>query len=165
MCPSITIESVKKELEKINDPELPISIVDLGLIENIKIDSINASIKIEIIPTFLGCPALEIIEKDINTNLSNSFPDVPISVNWIHSPNWSPNRITDKGKETLKTHGVSTPTCGSRNDLVQISIENPLCPNCNSKKTTLESSFGPTRCRMIYYCNNCKNTFEHMKNI
>ena len=39
------------------------------------------------------------------------------------------------------------------------------CPFCGSDRTRLESAFGPTKCRMIYYCDACRNTFEHMKRV
>ena len=41
----------------------------------------------------------------------------------------------------------------------------PPCPFCGSSAVRLESPFGPTRCRAIYYCSSCKSSFEHMKNV
>ena len=165
MSDSISKKLIIQELEKINDPELPISITDLGLIENVTINSENSLIKIDIMPTFIGCPALEIIEKDIKANLAKLNHSMTIKVHWIHAPNWSPDRITKAGRELLKNHGVSTPCCKGTNSLTQLSASEVPCPNCDSKNTKMESAFGPTRCRMIFYCNSCKNTFEHMKSI
>ncbi len=54
---------------------------------------------------------------------------------------------------------------GHREGGVEIRTSAVPCPFCGSRSTYLDSMFGPTRCRMIYYCDACRNSFEHMKKV
>ena len=62
-------------------------------------------------------------------------------------------------------HGATLPVLGHEGGGVQLRVSAVRCPFCDSDQTTLESMFGPTRCRMIFYCSACRNTFEHMKKV
>src|SRR5262249_50412794 len=80
-----------------------------------------------------------------------------VEVEFRFDPPWTVNRISAAGREALKQFGVSVP--GSAEAAV------PPCPFCGSGAVSLASPFGPTRCRMIYYCRSCKSSFEHMKKV
>jgi ring-1,2-phenylacetyl-CoA epoxidase subunit PaaD len=155
-------------LETIPDPEMPISIVDLGIVQNVEID--NDHVTITVLPTFIGCPALPMIENNIRTKL-NAAPGVrDVTVRFVNDPPWSADRITDAGRASLQSHGVTVPDRDCANtsqdqSTVQLRISTVPCPFCESKDTNLDSAFGPTRCRMIYYCNACNNTFEHIRKL
>ena len=168
-------------LRTIPDPEMPISIVDLGLVQRVSVSqngcedaSANAvRVEIDVLPTFVGCPALDMIEGDIRAKLSG-LPDIrEIKINWLFDPPWSVDRITVGGRESLKAHGVTVPERGSRLDVaghakpqaVALRVSAIACPFCGSNSTYLDSPFGPTRCRTIYYCEKCRNSFEHLKRL
>ena len=170
----IGIQAIMDVLRTIPDPEMPISIVDLGLVENVRIDNANgqATIWIDILPTFVGCPALEMIASSITEKVSAVDGVGRTNVRFINDPPWSVDRITPKGRASLKTHGVTVPARGATLPVpghqgggVQLRVSAVRCPFCDSDQTTLESMFGPTRCRMIFYCAACRNTFEHMKKV
>lgn len=164
-------DTIMNVLRTIPDPEMPISIVDLGLIERLDINEDESSVAIDILPTFVGCPALPMIEKDIRTKVLE-IPGVKnVEVRFVYDPPWSVDRITETGRKSLAEHGVTVPETGSKlpvpghDGTVTLHTSAIACPFCESRNTHLESSFGPTRCRMIYYCDDCRNTFEHMKRV
>lgn len=151
-------EKVKKKLNNVKDPELPsISIVDLGMLHKITIN--GGSVRIELLPTFSGCPALDIIENDVVSALKGEFGVDTVEVVFVFDPPWTTDRISPKGLEALKEYGVSPPPANHRaGEPWKID-----CPYCGSPYTTVENIFGPTACRSILYCTHCKNPFEAMK--
>ncbi|MBL8878411.1 MAG: phenylacetate-CoA oxygenase subunit PaaJ [Phycisphaerales bacterium] len=155
------------------DPEMPLSIVDLGMVGAVRVSNISggASVQIDLIPTFVGCPALAVIEQDVRKAVG-ALPSVAeLRVSFVYEPPWSVERITDAGRAALHRAGITVPKrgCASRPVFVplgiSISLESVACPLCGSTSTHLDTPFGPTRCKMIYYCDACRNAFEHMKNV
>ena len=156
---------VRVVLDRIDDPELPCSIVQLGLVETVQVDA--GAVAIELLPTFTGCPALAMIEDDVCTQVQ-AMPGVDrCEVTWRYEPAWSPDRISEAGRTRLHAHGVTTPEacCGAAdaNEPVALTTSAVPCPYCGSTDTRLDSPFGPTRCRQIHFCEACRNQFEHMK--
>ncbi len=161
-------------LRGIDDPEMPISIVDLGIVENVRVEpeGSNARVAVTILPTFVGCPALEMIREEIEREVGALEGVDDVEVTFINDPPWSPDRITDTGRESLRGHGVTVPdridTAHRRNarpTVSTIGTSAVACPFCASTSTRLDSPFGPTRCRTIYYCEACHNSFERIKKL
>jgi len=168
-------------LRDIDDPEMPISIVDLGLVEAINRDeNERGRVEIDILPTFVGCPALDMIRDEIVEKVSALDDVETVEVRFLFDPAWSVDRITDAGRASLAAHGVTVPergggACGSGSGggtaagaphvITTLRTSAVPCPFCGSTNTRLDSPFGPTRCRMIYYCDACRNGFEHMKRV
>lgn len=171
-----TRDEILNVLRGIPDPEMPISIVDLGIVERVEID--DATVTVDILPTFVGCPALPMIREEITEKVS-ALPGVDtVNVNFIFEPAWTVDRINDAGRESLREHGVTVPAPGSgaggpelqsvlaeQKSQVTLRTSAIPCPFCGSTATHLDSAFGPTRCRMIYYCDACRNSFEHLKRV
>jgi ring-1,2-phenylacetyl-CoA epoxidase subunit PaaD len=164
-------EEIMAVLRGIPDPEMPISIVDLGLVERLEITpgASGDRVSIDILPTFVGCPALPMIESDITTQVGALDDIASVTVRFVHDPPWSVDRISAAGRESLRTHGVTVPERGTGGSggaqTVTLRTSAVPCPFCGSRATSLDSAFGPTRCRMIYYCDSCRNSFEHMKRV
>jgi len=168
-------------LRTIPDPEMPISIVDLGLVEEVRIEKDGcegasgdrARVEISLLPTFIGCPALDMIAGDVRAKVGAAPGVGEVKVNWLFDPPWSVDRISAAGREQLKAHGVTVPERGSKLPVpahqapgaIALRTSAIRCPFCGSTSTWLDSAFGPTRCRMIYYCAACRNSFEHMKKV
>ena len=166
----LTYDDIMHELAQIDDPEMPISIVDLGIVEDVAIDEDRHSVEVTILPTFVGCPALDMIRDDIVKRLGALEDISRVSVNFVHNPPWSPDRISENGRAQLREHGVTVPALHQpQSPHIQLTTsavtERVACPFCESKSTHLDSPFGPTRCRTIYYCEACRNSFEHMKRV
>lgn len=175
---AVDTQTIMDVLATIPDPEMPISIVDLGIVDDVRIDRVTGDVEVDILPTFVGCPALDMIRDDIVNELSAQAGVHAVRVSFVHEPAWTVDRISEAGRASLKDHGVTVPPagsglrCGSDAQPVQsratLSIsagEVVPCPFCDSDDTHLESRFGPTRCRMIYYCEHCRNSFEHLKRV
>jgi ring-1,2-phenylacetyl-CoA epoxidase subunit PaaD len=117
----------------------------------------KASVSIDLLPTFVGCPALHAIEAEVRRRVSALSGVAQVDVHFRFDPPWSVNRISEAGREALKQFGVTVPGLTG--------VPAPPCPFCGSSAVQMESPFGPTRCRMIYYCSSCKSSFEHMKRV
>ncbi len=151
-------EEVHQILQEVKDPELPsISIVELGMLEHVTIDGGNATI--QLLPTFSGCPALDIIEQDVKKALAKVSELSNITIQFIFNPPWTTDRISADGREKLKEYGVSPPPAHH----IEGEPWEIDCPYCGSAYVTMENIFGPTACRSILYCKSCKNPFEAMK--
>ncbi|MGI9014325.1 MAG: 1,2-phenylacetyl-CoA epoxidase subunit PaaD [Phycisphaerales bacterium] len=158
-------DAVFDELRTIDDPEMPISIVDLGIVEDVAID--GSDVTVTILPTFVGCPALDMIRSDIESHLSALGGVDRVNVRFVHDPAWTPARISEQGRARLREHGVTTTphSLGNAAAAIELRTSAIACPFCASNNTRLDSPFGPTRCRAIYYCDGCRNSFEHIKHL
>ena len=161
-------QDIAEMLQSILDPELPISIVDLGLIE--KVEFSNGLVQIDLLPTFIGCLALPAIAKEIETKLGALDGIQKVEVTFVNDPPWHTQRITEQGRKDLSSHGIAVPDgggcCGQTTPTtVDLSTSIIPCPWCDSQDTKITSSFGPTRCRSIHFCNACRQPFERMKMI
>ena len=171
----MTRDDILDVLRTIDDPEMPISIVDLGIVEDVRIVDPDTDVQpnsaapadqveIDILPTFIGCPALPMIEQDIMQKVGLLDGVESVRVRFVYDPPWSVDRITTRGRKSLEEIGVTVPDRAQSPELVQLNVA-VACPFCKATDTRVTSPFGPTRCRMIYYCNACKNSFEHMKRL
>jgi len=158
---SFTTDQIYKWLEEVKDPEIPVlSLVDLGVITSVIIH--NNAVEIEMTPTFVGCPALDIMQQEIKTALmARGIASVNVFVNFRQP--WTSDRISEKGKKALKQFGLAPPRDAIFSDIDM--LEHVPCPKCNGTDTELKNVFGPTLCRSIHYCNTCREAFEQFKPI
>jgi len=160
----LTEQQVWDALAQIADPEIPvISIVDLGVVRDVEVT--NGTVRVEFTPTFLGCPALEVMRTQMAQKIEElgAKPEVEV----IHDDSWSTDRITPAGREKLRAAGFAPPAPreASAPSLVQLQTGSFRCPYCGSTETRLENIFGPTPCRSLRYCESCKQPFEQFKTI
>ena len=160
----VTAEQVWAALDEIPDPEIPVvSLVDLGVIRSVDVRA--GHVRVELTPTFLGCPALEAMKRALEETVSalGGAPEVKV----IQDDSWSTDRITPAGREKLRAAGFAPPAPreASAPTLVQLQANVHRCPCCGSTKTRLENIFGPTPCRSLRYCESCRQPFEQFKTI
>ena len=160
----VTVEAVWAALAEIPDPEIPvISLVDLGVIRDVEVD--GSRVRVEFTPTFLGCPALEVMRDRMAEKITElgGEPDVEV----IADDSWSTDRISPEGREKLRAAGFAPPPLRSAGPttLVQLQSKAFRCPYCGSTETRLENIFGPTPCRSIRWCESCRQPFEQFKTI
>jgi len=150
----VTAEQVWAALDEIPDPEIPvISLVDLGVIRSVDVS--EGHVHVEFTPTFLGCPALEVMKRAIE----DKVPGADVEV--VQDDSWSTDKITAAGREKLREAGFAPPAPR----LVQLQSQVHRCPYCGSTETKLENLFGPTPCRSLRYCTSCRQPFEQFKTI
>jgi ring-1,2-phenylacetyl-CoA epoxidase subunit PaaD len=158
----VTAAQVWNALGEIPDPEIPVvSLVELGVIRDVAVD--ERSVRIEFTPTFLGCPALEVMRDAMAEKVRalGAEPDVQVIVD----DSWSTDKITAAGREKLRSAGFAPPAPRGATNLIQIDGAIFRCPYCGSTDTRLENLFGPTPCRSLRYCNACRQPFEQFKTI
>ena len=156
-------EAVWAALREVKDPEIPaVSVVDMGMIEIVDVDGGTA--RVVVLPTFTGCPAIDVIKSDVRAAVEAVDGIDSVQVETTFSPPWTTERITQEGRAKLKEFGLAPPT-GTGPVLID-SIGLPtfaVCPFCGSKNTVNENPFGPTPCRALYHCKDCRNPFEQFK--
>jgi ring-1,2-phenylacetyl-CoA epoxidase subunit PaaD len=136
-------------LAEVTDPEIPaVSVVDLGMVRSVEVD--GERLRVELLPTFVGCPALELIRRAVAARLAGMAPEVQVEMTFAEP--WTSERITADGRRKLRESGFAPPGSAT-------------CPWCGSRDTALENPFGPTRCRAIFWCNRCRQPFEQFKAI
>ncbi len=160
----ITAEQVWQALDEIPDPEIPvISLVDLGVVRDVEVSA--GQVTVAFTPTFLGCPALEVMQDAIAGKIRElgGEPDVRV----VSDDSWSTDRITPEGREKLRQAGFAPPSPREASAPTLVSLTKAVfrCPYCGSTDTALENIFGPTPCRSLRYCRGCKQPFEQFKTI
>lgn len=154
---TLTEGDVRRALARVMDPEIPTaSIADLGMIERVGLSG-NA-IEVDLLPTFAGCPALDVIRTDVSRALAELAPGREACVRFVLDPPWTTERVNEAGRASLNEHGIAPP-------LLQVGRKPQAiaCPYCGATSTVEESAFGPTPCRTIRYCPSCRNPFEGFK--
>ncbi len=158
----ITKKNILELLHEVKDPEIPVlSVVDMGIVTGIEIPNPESLIRIVITPTFVGCPALHIIQQNIINELQKQGIAAEVIVDF--ETKWTSNRMTAEAKEKLEKFGLAPPPVLKDEELTEEQLNNVRCPQCHSSDTTLRSAFGSTLCRAIRFCFNCKQGFEQFK--
>jgi ring-1,2-phenylacetyl-CoA epoxidase subunit PaaD len=160
----VTADAVWAALEAIPDPEIPVvSLVDLGVIRDVQVD--GERVRVELTPTFLGCPALEAMRRALEETVASLGAEPEVAV--IQDDSWSTDRISPAGREKLRAAGFAPPAprAAGATTLVQLQSKAFRCPYCGSAETRLENIFGPTPCRSIRWCDSCRQPFEQFKTI
>jgi ring-1,2-phenylacetyl-CoA epoxidase subunit PaaD len=160
----VTEAEVWEALGEIPDPEIPvISLVELGVVRDVEVQ--NGRVRVDFTPTFLGCPALEVMRDAMAGRIRELGAEPEIHVRTDDS--WSTDRITPGGREKLRASGFAPPAPrkASAPTLVQLQSNVFRCPYCGSTETRLENIFGPTPCRSLRYCATCRQPFEQFKTI
>jgi metal-sulfur cluster biosynthetic enzyme len=92
-------------LREVLDPEIPISLVDLGLIYDIRQE--GATVEVDLTFTATACPCMAFIHYDIQDRLKREPGVAEVKVNETWTPAWTKSRISPQGREVLRTFGVS----------------------------------------------------------
>jgi ring-1,2-phenylacetyl-CoA epoxidase subunit PaaD len=143
-------DAVREVLRGVADPEIPaVSIVELGMVERIEVGP--DVIEVELLPTFVGCPAQDLIRTTVIDALA-PFGRATV-VGFSFRVPWTSDRITDLGRERLTAAGFAPPADPSA----------VRCPYCRSGRVAMDSAFGPTQCRSLFYCRDCRQPFEAFK--
>jgi ring-1,2-phenylacetyl-CoA epoxidase subunit PaaD len=160
----VSAARVWEALAEIPDPEIPvISVVDLGVVRQVEVK--GTRVHVELTPTFLGCPALEVMRDQMADAVRalGAEPDIEV----VHDEGWSTDRITAEGRRKLEESGFAPPE--PRREvpptLVELQSHAFRCPYCGSADTRLENIFGPTPCRSIRWCSSCRQPVEQFKTL
>jgi len=166
-------------LEQVPDPEIPVlSVVDLGIIRAVDESPDGRSVTVTVTPTYSGCPATEVIMRDVRTALEASYDVVDVQTQL--SPAWTTDWLSETGREKLHGFGIAPPS-----HLTNVIISGPeigrrppgspevdhvrersrpdACPRCGSGDVEEIAAFGSTPCKALWRCTSCKEPFDYMK--
>lgn len=162
----LDVEQVWTWLAEVSDPEIPvISVVDLGIVREVSL--CNGELLVAITPTYSGCPATEVIARDIEGALTRHGV-TRFRLEQRLSPPWSTDWISPVGRERLKGFGIAPPSQHGhevRIDVASLIRRKPsvTCPRCDSGNTERVSEFGSTPCKAHYKCRDCLEPFDYFK--
>ena len=136
-------------LEQVPDPEIPVlSVVELGIVREVRAD------RVVITPTYTGCPATQVIERDIRAALDDAgFRDLRIVTTL--APPWTTDWISAEGRRKLHAYGIAPPKMPGEQAVA--------CPQCGSTETEEVSRFGSTPCKAQWRCRACLEPFDRFK--
>jgi ring-1,2-phenylacetyl-CoA epoxidase subunit PaaD len=156
----ITTDKIYELLAEVKDPEIPVlSLIDLGVVTGV--DVAGDRVVIRMTPTFVGCPALDVMQTEIRQVLAGKgIGNVEIEVSY-RKP-WTSDMISEKGKQALKKFGLAPPPPRQLFADLEI-LEHAECPRCGNSNTELKNTFGATLCRAIHFCHDCREAFEQFK--
>src|SRR5690606_16861626 len=100
------IEKVLEALKVVKDPEIPVNIVDLGLVYDVQIDD-NGQVGIEMTLTSMGCPVQDLIQTDAELAVMKVEGVTAVTVEFVWSPPWRPQKMTDDGKKQMRMFGLN----------------------------------------------------------
>ncbi len=154
-------KSLVEILEKVSDPEIPVlSIMDMGVVRSAIIES--DMVKVQITPTYSGCPAMDVIGDDIVKALKEAGYNSEIEL--ILAPAWTTDWITPRGRKALEDYGIAAPLDADADKEVLLGNKRLVkCTNCGSTNTRLVSQFGSTACKAQFQCEDCQEPFDYFK--
>lgn len=155
-------EKLQHWLEEVRDPEIPVlNIVEMGILR--EVETGPRGIIVYITPTYSGCPAMSAIEESIKSKMREKGIE-QVTVKKDFSASWTTEWMTDEARQKLKEYGIAPPEHRNATDTsIPLSEKTVSCPQCDSDRTTLQSEFGSTACKALFYCHNCEEAFEHFK--
>ncbi|MGH6655271.1 MAG: 1,2-phenylacetyl-CoA epoxidase subunit PaaD [Actinocrinis sp.] len=175
----LSVQRARQTVCAVPDPEMPyVTLGDLGVVGAVEVSEGARVVRVALKPTYLGCPATEVIQQDVEAALiADGWSAVSIELRF--DPPWTPDLITDEGRAKLAAAGVAPPVHGRHEAdgpvSVTISLGRPgssnsagtddvvRCPQCGAAQTRLLSAFGPAPCQELRACEVCREPFPAIK--
>jgi metal-sulfur cluster biosynthetic enzyme len=94
-------------LHEVEDPEIPVSVVGMGLIVAVDYEAARRTARLTITYTAMGCPAMDMIQDDIRARLLRE-PDLEaVEIEVVWDPVWSRKRLSDSARATMRELGIA----------------------------------------------------------
>jgi ring-1,2-phenylacetyl-CoA epoxidase subunit PaaD len=148
-------------LAHVPDPEIPVlSVLDLGIVRDVVESDDRRGVTVTITPTYSGCPATEVIARDVRAALESEYDVVDVRTQL--SPAWTTDWMSDEGRSKLHGFGIAPPS--GRRLLPLFDVGRPeACPRCGSDEVEELAGFGSTPCKALWRCTSCKEPFDYFK--
>lgn len=157
-------ETILNLVAQVEDPEIPgLTIEDLGILRDVILE--ESKVIILIAPTYMACPAYDVIASDIHKVLGDAGY-CEVEVRHQFDPPWTTDWITLIGRKKLLDCQIALPEQASSNQDVMSNLFKKnlaTCPNCQSKQTEIINNFSSTLCKSMHKCFACKEPFETLK--
>lgn len=99
-------EKIREKLKSVHDPEIPVNIVDLGLIYELDIND-DGEVYIEMTLTSIGCPVADSLVNEVKRTAESVDEVRKVEVDLVWQPPWSPEQVTDEGRQKLRAKGMN----------------------------------------------------------
>jgi ring-1,2-phenylacetyl-CoA epoxidase subunit PaaD len=169
MTEPLELDAVRQLVLAVPDPELPVlTLGQLGVIRDVRLeparDGYQSRIVVDITPTYSGCPAMEVIERDVAETVRRAGHSVDVHL--VLAPAWTTDWITDDGRKALRDNGIAPP--GPRDgSTVRLDLGirrvGPTCPQCGATEVEELARFGSTACKALWRCLSCREPFDYVK--
>ena len=153
----------------VTDPELPmLTLADLGILRDVW--ETADGVLVTITPTYSGCPAMEAIRDDLTSAL-RAAGHRRVEVRTVLTPAWTTDWITPAGRVKLAAAGIAPPGQAPRRGSGPVPLTlgrtrtAVACPRCGYADTVRIAAFSATACRELRRCPECREPFEHVKEI
>ena len=148
-------------LADVPDPEIPVlSVLDLGIVRHVLESDDGRCVSVTITPTYSGCPATEVIARDVRAALMATYDVVEVQTQL--SPAWTTDWMSDEGRAKLQGFGIAPPA--GRVTLPLLDVGRPdACPHCGSAEVEELAGFGSTPCKALWRCTSCREPFDYFK--
>jgi metal-sulfur cluster biosynthetic enzyme len=101
----VSQDDIREAMKQVDDPELGINVVDLGLLYDVGIDEATGKVDLQMTLTSMGCPLTDQIIADVRKFVEPLDGVTSVEVNWVWDPPWGPDKMTDDGKLMMKVMG------------------------------------------------------------
>ena len=101
----VTQDDIREAMKQVDDPELGINVVDLGLLYEVRVDDATGKVDLDMTLTSMGCPLTDQIIADVRKYVEPLDGVTSVDVNWVWDPPWGPDKMTDDGKVMMKVMG------------------------------------------------------------
>ena len=162
------LPEARRIVSSVPDPEMPwVTLGDLGIVRGVQL-SAHGSVRVELTPTYLGCPAIEAMRTDVAAALTAAGYRVE-SVELRLDPPWTSAQITEDGRRKLAEVGIAPPAHmagaagpkpGHGATPVALGVR---CPRCGGIETALLSRFGASPCQELRRCSSCGEPFPAVR--
>jgi ring-1,2-phenylacetyl-CoA epoxidase subunit PaaD len=147
-------------VQAVCDPEIPVlTIADLGVLRDVV--ERDDGIEVVITPTYSGCPAMGVIQFEIEIALEQAGI-AGGRVRTVLHPAWTTDWMTAEGRAKLLAYGIAPPAAGGGRRAL-FGEEVVGCPLCGSVETEKLSEFGSTSCKALWRCRACREPFDYFK--
>ena len=161
MRATLDAHAVAASVAAVRDPELAdVTIGELGLVVDVVVND-DGSVAVDLVPTFLGCPALGVIAADVR-RAGERAGATNVVVRWRTDICWTTERVRGSGRAKLARLGIavdtSTPPAGPQGD-----DDSASCPDCRGRTLNPLGDVGPTACRALAWCTDCRSPVEILR--
>lgn len=163
----VTDPAVVQAISDIPDPEVPvITIEDLGILRHVEVDEARRHVAVTITPTYSGCPAMAVIERNIRHAAATAGYTCGVTTRLL--PAWTTDWMSERGRERLREFGIAPPgtvqqAAGAARVSVVLQRRVVTCPHCGSSDTEETAHFGSTACKALRRCRACREPFDEFK--
>lgn len=149
MTAAVDFAAVRACIDRVEDPEVPVTLTDLGVVRAVEVD--GDQVRVVLRPTRLACPARDEMMRRVRAAVHEAAPNARVEVSW-EMASWQPESVSSDGAR----------------DLLQIGYAHPLdtyprCPFCGSAQVRRGGMFGGSVCKVPFSCRSCGSTFDGLK--